>query len=151
MSEPGSRFAGTGRKTPRKNSFHVNGTRQIRDIYMHGEIPFNVPANVPSHLPYIQPLTRTLSPTAIFLGWSWFVLSAFFIFSFRLLSFSLTLYYSSGSWVFDFYCGSLIRNFRPFKSSDGEMVVVVCSFVLCSFGETSVILVSSCVLQRELF
>ena len=65
----GSRFAGTGRKTCRQNSFHINGMGQIRDIYMHGEIPFYVPsrrtsrpgkrpvpANVPSRLPYKQPL-----------------------------------------------------------------------------------------------
>ena len=58
LSEPGSRFAGTGRKTSRQNSFHINGTGQIRDIYMHGEIPFNVPANVPSLIPYKQPLKR---------------------------------------------------------------------------------------------
>ena len=37
-----------------KNSFHINGTGQIRDIYMHGEIPFNVP----SRLPYKQPLSQ---------------------------------------------------------------------------------------------
>ena len=42
----------TGRKTSRQNSFHINGTGQMRDIYMHGEIPFNVP----SRLPYKQPL-----------------------------------------------------------------------------------------------
>ena len=44
MSEPGSRFAWTGRKTSRQNSFDINGTGQIKDTYMHGEIPFNIPS-----------------------------------------------------------------------------------------------------------
>ena len=34
----------TGRKMSWLNSFHINGTEHIRDIYMHGEIPFNVPS-----------------------------------------------------------------------------------------------------------
>ena len=73
LSEPGSRFARTGRKTSRKKSFHINGMRQIGYIYMHGEIPFNVPfwqtsrlgkrpvpANVPS--PSNVPSRETLRP-----------------------------------------------------------------------------------------
>ena len=44
LNPAGSRFAGTWRKTSRQNSFHINGTGQMRDIYMHGEVPFNVPS-----------------------------------------------------------------------------------------------------------
>ena len=43
VERTGSRFVG---KSPlsRQTSFHINGMWQIRDIYMHGEIPFNVPS-----------------------------------------------------------------------------------------------------------
>ena len=44
VERTGIRLAGTGRKTSQQNSFHINGMGQIRDIYMHGEIPFNVPS-----------------------------------------------------------------------------------------------------------
>ena len=37
------RFAGSGQKPSQQNSFNLNGTGQIRDIYTYGETPFNVP------------------------------------------------------------------------------------------------------------
>ena len=48
LSELGSRFTVTGGKTSRQNHFHIKGTGQIRDIYMHGEIPFNFPSRLPN-------------------------------------------------------------------------------------------------------
>ena len=39
LSETGSGFGGTGRKTSRQISFYKDITGQIRDIYANGEIP----------------------------------------------------------------------------------------------------------------